>query len=299
MKNNLIQIIGIFCCTLFIGCQEFIPSSVQQFTTLASLDVEKINHGNDDWLAAHSERYQSMQMYIASNPNHVNAQQKYLYITTIGFMDSLAQQTLQLTCDYLSIVYQMPLKILPSINSSSINANNQRVLNGKIQFKTKYILDTILKPILPTDAFACIGFTTTDLYPQDDWHFVFGQASLKNRVGVWSMARLRNTESKNIFVKRTLQVAVHEVGHLFGITHCTNYECTMNGSNSLEESDGQNMWMCHKCISKLAWNRQLCAVKYLEKLDAFWQRNKDIDSNATNYYSVANALVKFATNARK
>jgi archaemetzincin len=31
-------------------------------------------------------------------------------------------------------------------------------------------------------------------------------------------------------------VMVHEIGHMFGLEHCTYFECTMNGSNSYEES---------------------------------------------------------------
>mgnify|MGYP000107882883 CR=1 FL=1 len=31
--------------------------------------------------------------------------------------------------------------------------------------------------------------TMTDLYPSEDWNFVFGQASLRNRVGAYSFAR--------------------------------------------------------------------------------------------------------------
>jgi archaemetzincin len=30
-------------------------------------------------------------------------------------------------------------------------------------------------------------------------------------------------------------VMVHETGHMYGMTHCTHYECTMNGFNSATE----------------------------------------------------------------
>src|SRR3712207_7363776 len=36
---------------------------------------------------------------------------------------------------------------------------------------------------------------------------------------------------------RTLKIAAHETGHMFSVRHCTKYECVMNGSNHLGETD--------------------------------------------------------------
>ena len=50
------------------------------------------------------------------------------------------------------------------------------------------VLDEIGK-IVPPDAFCVGAITLCDLYPRDDWNFVFGIATLANRVGVYSLAR--------------------------------------------------------------------------------------------------------------
>ena len=34
-----------------------------------------------------------------------------------------------------------------------------------------------------------MGVMLSDLYPEDDWNFVFGMASLRKRTGVFSLAR--------------------------------------------------------------------------------------------------------------
>lgn len=34
-----------------------------------------------------------------------------------------------------------------------------------------------------------LGITNNDLYPQDDWNFVFGEASLEKACGVFSFCR--------------------------------------------------------------------------------------------------------------
>jgi archaemetzincin len=43
--------------------------------------------------------------------------------------------------------------------------------------------------LLPADAFCLAMVTMTDLYPRDEWNFVFGLASAQQRVGIYSLAR--------------------------------------------------------------------------------------------------------------
>ena len=44
---------------------------------------------------------------------------------------------------------------------------------------------------------------------------------------------------------------MHEIGHLFHIKHCIWFECMMNGSNSMEESDDKPMHFCPICQHKI------------------------------------------------
>jgi archaemetzincin len=54
---------------------------------------------------------------------------------------------------------------------------------------TGYILHEILEPERPADALAYLALTATDLWPGRGWNFVFGEANLRERVGVWSIYR--------------------------------------------------------------------------------------------------------------
>ena len=45
---------------------------------------------------------------------------------------------------------------------------------------------------------------------------------------------------------------VHEIGHMFGIKHCIYYNCTMNGSNSYDESRRGTRYLCPLCLRKLS-----------------------------------------------
>jgi len=90
--------------------------------------------------------------------------------------------------------------------------------------------------------------------PSEVGDSVSGQASAGERVGAVSPARFGDpVKDAAGFRCRVLQVAVHETGHMFGMRHCTAYECGMNGSNSLEESDRAPLAFCPECEAKLWW----------------------------------------------
>ena len=119
-----------------------------------------------------------------------------------------------------------------------------------------------MEPKLPADAFCMIGVCLTDLYPRDEWNFVFGLASIKARTGVFSFARYDERFYQNgkyeldyeRILWRSISVMVHEITHMFGVRHCVYYECVMNGSNHLEESDGRPLELCVVCLRKLQSN---------------------------------------------
>jgi archaemetzincin len=132
-----------------------------------------------------------------------------------------------------------------------------------------------LAPDLPGDAFATIAFTSSDLWPGDGWNFVFGYASFRDRVGVWSLSRFGNPdEDEEAFKKcllRTIKVATHETGHMFSIQHCIRFQCNMQGSNSLPESDSQPLALCPECHAKILFATGANPIARYEKLIEFCQ----------------------------
>jgi archaemetzincin len=116
-----------------------------------------------------------------------------------------------------------------------------------------------LKSLLPGDAFCLLAITMEDLYPDPTWNFVFGQASLRDRVGVFSFARYGpafygerpGREDRENLLKRSCKVLVHETGHMFSLAHCIYFRCVMNGSNHLQESDSRPQFLCPVCLRKL------------------------------------------------
>ena len=117
-----------------------------------------------------------------------------------------------------------------------------------------YVLDSLLVPQRPRDAWVFVALSTLDLYPEPSWNFVFGQARPEKGVGVWSLARFTEPGVKrdqSMLLLRTVRTASHEVGHLAGLAHCIAYSCLMNGSNSLPEADARPLELCPVCMAKL------------------------------------------------
>ena len=144
-----------------------------------------------DWLAEHKEPGQSYAQYLRSRPIRVDRQRRVIYVQPLGEFDSAQRKVLDRTAEFLGIYFQLPVKVRDDLSLDVIPAAARRehpTWHVK-QILSTYVLDKVLRPRLPADACAYIALTTSDLWPGEGWNFVFGQASLSERVGVWSIAR--------------------------------------------------------------------------------------------------------------
>lgn len=83
-------------------------------------------------------------------------------------------------------------------------------------------------------------------------NFVFGEAQLNGRIASIYLARLKQEfyglkADRALFLDRTLKEATHELGHAFGLPHCTNRICVMYFSNSLTDTDNKSSEFCPRC----------------------------------------------------
>lgn len=266
------------------------PANLKACYQLKPLSVKKLAPQPHEWLYERvDEQGQSLKNYIQSKPLSANTNSNKLYLVKLGAFDSSAHQVFVAVKDYLSAYFQIETDTLPGIQNEQMPKAQQRQNNGALQWKTGYFLEEILPQVKPEDALALIGFSSVDLYPDENWNFVFGQASLRNGVGVWSLARLGINDAAVPFAKvlyRALKIASHEMGHMLSMPHCVKYECNMNGSNSLEESDGQVEWLCWECLAKLCFNRNIPPQQHLKDMTIFHQKNAATPA-IQNYYKQA------------
>jgi len=250
-----------------------------------------------EWLAEHKEDGQTFAEYLAARPVRRSQDLKTIYLVLLGDFTPEQKRVLDITRDYLAVFYQTPVKVHREMPLADVPARVRRKHPawGMEQIQTPYVLDEVLKPARPKDALAYICFTSSDLYPDDDWNFVFGQASLRDRTGVWSIYRKGDpAESPAAFAKclmRTLHTASHETGHILTIQHCTAFECNMNGVNSLAEADRRPLHLCPVCLRKVCWNLQLEPATYLARLEEFCQQH-GLDDEAKWYATARERLAK-------
>ena len=207
------------------------------------------------------------------------------------------------SADYLGRHFNLPVKISSDLPLSVIPAKARRThpTRGDKQILSTYVLDDVLRPRMPKDAFGMIALTTSDLWPGKGWNFVFGQASLRERVGVWSMYRYGDPDKGRRELRRvllrTIKTASHELGHMMSMMHCTAFECSMCGSNSRGESDRRPLALCPECMAKVCWATGAEPVERYRKLAAFC-RTHGLSREAGRFGQFIRALQPAPTTTR-
>ncbi len=249
------------------------PAILEAMAKLRPLHSRMGEPQGGDWLLSHPESGQTFAEYLHGRPNIPDAKRRTLYIQPLGEFSKGQRKVIDLAADFIGRFYGLPVKMLKDLPLTVIpdKARRAHPTSGDKQILSTYVLNDLLKPRLPADAFAMIAFTSSDLWPGAGWNFVFGQASLYDRVGVWSIYRFGNADgTEKEFAQillRTCKTGTHEIGHMFSIQHCIAYECGMCGSNNLGEADRRPTEFCPECVAKL-WHAT--GVDPLDRFRKLW-----------------------------
>lgn len=111
-----------------------------------------------------------------------------------------------------------------------------------------------LKQIKPDSARTIVGITNEDVSVNKGAHIDYGVMGLGYKPGkacVVSTFRLRKTAvSDKHFQQRLFKVVVHEMGHNFGLHHCSNETCIMVDAEGQMKLDKEKD-LCSSCKAKL------------------------------------------------
>jgi len=224
-----------------------------------------------DWLDKYKEPGQSFEEYRHSDPVVPTKVRTTMYLQPLGDIDPTRAAMIEATAELLGAFYGVPVRMLEPMDLAWVPPQARRLhpYSGVEQVLTKFVL-RLLRRKKPTDAVVVLALTTADLWPGKGWNFVFGQASLNWGVGVWSLHRMGDPERKpRKFLRRTIKIAAHETGHMFGIWHCTRFQCGMNGANHQHEADGQPIWFCPEDEMKIWWGCRVDPAERYRRLADF------------------------------
>ncbi|MFP2899538.1 non-proteolytic archaemetzincin-like protein [Corallococcus sp. 4LFB] len=95
-----------------------------------------------------------------------------------------------------------------------------------------------------------MGVTDADLFEPDS-PFVFGQADRESKVAVMSLYRLRQGAEGETLRRRVQVEAVHQAGHLIGLSYCEDSRCVMFLPQSPQDIDRKSLGPCNVCRNEL------------------------------------------------
>jgi archaemetzincin len=122
------------------------------------------------------------------------------------------------------------------------------------QYNSSYLLGTLLaQPLANTGK--VLGIAEVDLFIPI-LTFVFGEAQLDGPGAIVSMHRLNNTfygmpENNALLTQRIVKESIHELGHTFGLLHCSSPGCVLNSSTYVEDIDQKSDAFCRQCQKQL------------------------------------------------
>jgi archaemetzincin len=170
---------------------------------------------------------------------------KYLYVAAMAQVDAAASEAIR---THLEQEFRTPVREL-ELPSADFAFDPARGQYGSIP-----VLSSLVERC-PEDALKLLAITERDLFIPA-LTFVYGQAQLGGRVGVVSLARLRQEfyglpANRPVFLERALKEALHETGHLFGLVHCAETECAMSLSTNIRQIDRKRAAFCASCSAHL------------------------------------------------
>jgi archaemetzincin len=82
---------------------------------------------------------------------------------------------------------------------------------------------------------------------------IFGLGLEPGKTAIISTFKLKQGVSEQKILERLKKIALHEIGHNLGLSHCSNHKnCMMNAANGkIKQIDIMKVWFCEKCEKQI------------------------------------------------
>jgi predicted Zn-dependent protease len=165
-------------------------------------------------------------------------------LVVVRALGPVPRETLRLACRTLLQRYPVRCEVrarralfdaMPSWNSA------------REQLDARGVLELIFRD-RAEDALVEIDITPVDIY-EEDKPWVFGLASLTDRVAVVSLARIDDDDAR--LPRRLGKLVLHEVGHAMGLHHHDDVNCVMRQDPTVAALDTAPDGPCARCHQNL------------------------------------------------
>jgi archaemetzincin len=121
---------------------------------------------------------------------------------------------------------------------------------GRDQYHSTPILEKLAGKA-PPHAFKVLAITFVDLFIPILTH-VYGEAQLGGKACIVSTYRLREglplMNGQEVYQRRVVKEAIHELGHTFKLRHCPDHTCIMHYCRSEKDVDRKSDELCRYCM---------------------------------------------------
>jgi len=117
------------------------------------------------------------------------------------------------------------------------------------QYHSNAIMRRLTSVLEPANRFV-LGVADVDLFVPDS-PFLFGEADRESKSAVVSIFRLRQGADFETLKRRTQVEAVHQAGHLLGLSYCEDARCVMFLASSVGDCDRKSVALCNVCRNEL------------------------------------------------
>jgi archaemetzincin len=132
------------------------------------------------------------------------------------------------------------------------------------QYQSDHLLSWLQQTLQPLNNTKLLAVCAFDAY-FGNYNFCFGEAIIGGRVAAVYLGRLLPYSSKSdnnsdindyklqtLFRDRLVKEAIHELGHTFGMRHCSLDSCIMYKSKTISDTDNKGREFCKICRGALA-----------------------------------------------
>lgn len=165
-----------------------------------------------------------------------------LYVVAIG---SVPERPLQWAEEAAADWFPLPLTRLPALPMPEAAYDAKRR-----QYQSVEVMK-MLAQSAPHDAVRVLGITDADL-AIPALSFLFGQAQVNGPIALVSLCRLHQEfyglpGNPDLLRERTVKEVLHELGHTFGLIHCSERACPMSLATHIEGVDAKSDRYCARC----------------------------------------------------